>query len=476
MRKIPRRRLSKYVERMDLNMKRKVAKTLALLLALCMLLPQTALAATTYYIDVSITGPDAMGVERTVSGTSSRYGTLNTPLATEVVMIINDKYGELESVFAGTGLREIVDTGARAFQSGEAAWNSYVEQYYDSVDNAFKDTLKSTASTFADLTVNQANQVRYTNSGRRYTVTVTLKAYTVGSGDSSESAPSKTDTYDVAVESSVNGTPQVDQKAASQGETVTIKEVTPEDGYILGDLTVKDAKGNDVPVTRQPDGTYAFIMPGSNVSIEAAMVADPDMTGVSVLLNTDQNIAYMQGKADGNFYPASPITRGHVAQIFYRLLKNRDVETKSTFADVPDSLWCADAVNTLASLGIVNGITSETFAPNQPITRAQFVAICSRFTQISAKGETFTDVPAGYWAHDAVSTASAYGWVNGVGNGLFAPNQLITRAQAAAIMNRLLGRNMAGETYGEARQYLDVSQTYWAWKNICEASDGVVFQ
>ena len=165
-----------------------------------------------------------------------------------------------------------------------------------------------------------------------------------------------------------------------------------------------------------------------------------------------------------------------MAQIFYRLLKNRDVETKTTFADVPDTLWCADAVNTLAALGIVNGITSETFAPNQPITRAQFVAICSRFTQLSAKGETFTDVPQTYWAYDAVSTASAYGWVNGTGNGLFAPNQLITRAQAAAIMNRLLGRNMAGETYGEARQYLDVSQTYWAWKNICEASDGVVPQ
>ena len=457
-----------------MNMKRKVAKALALLLVLCMLLPQTALAATTYYVDVDITGPDVEGVERTVSGSSSRYGTLETPLAAELAAIVNDKYGELETVFAGTGLREIVDTGAEAFQNGESAWNDYVELYYDSVDNAFKDTLKSMSSTFADLTVNRANQITYTNSGRRYTVTVTLKAYTTGSGGSGK--PSTSDTYEVVVEPSVNGTPQVDKEVSPEGEKVTIKGVTPTKGYILGDLTVKDAGGNDVPVSKQADGTYVFTMPESDVSVKATMVADPDATGVSALLNTDQNIAYMQGKADGNFYPTSPVTRGQVAQIFYRLLKNRDVETKTTFADVPDTLWCADAVTTLAALGIVNGITSETFAPNQPITRAQLVAICSRFTQLSAKGETFTDVPQTYWAYDAVSTASAYGWVNGTGNGLFAPNQLITRAQAAAILNRLLGRNMAGETYKSARQYLDVPQTYWAWKNICEASDGVVPQ
>lgn len=48
-----------------MNMKRNIARTLALMLVLCTLLSQTALAATTYYVDVTITGPDADGVERT---------------------------------------------------------------------------------------------------------------------------------------------------------------------------------------------------------------------------------------------------------------------------------------------------------------------------------------------------------------------------------------------------------------------------
>ena len=58
---------------MKMNMKRNIAKTLALMLVLCTLLPQTALAATTYYVDVTISGPDADGVNRTLSASSSRF-------------------------------------------------------------------------------------------------------------------------------------------------------------------------------------------------------------------------------------------------------------------------------------------------------------------------------------------------------------------------------------------------------------------
>lgn len=151
--------------------------------------------------------------------------------------------------------------------------------------------------------------------------------------------------------------------------------------------------GNDIPVSKQSDGVYTFTMPESSVSVRAVMVADPNVTGIAKQLNTDQDIAYMQGMADGRFYPASSVTRGQVAQIFYRLLKEQKVSSKSTFTDVPDTLWCAEAVNALASLGIVEGVGNGKFAPNQPITRAEFVTICARFTQVSASGETFTDVP-----------------------------------------------------------------------------------
>lgn len=460
-----------------MNMKRNIARTLALMLVLCTLLSQTALAATTYYVDVTITGPDADGVERTLSASSSRYGTMDTPLASELASVVDSKYGELESIFAGTGLRTIVDTGAEAFRQGESAWNAYVEKYYDSVDSSFKDTLKSLSSTFANLTVDRVNRVTYRDNGRLYTVTVTLKAYTTGS-DSGVNPPvvPTPDGHKVVVEPVPNNTLRADKNTLPKGGTAVIRDSAASNSYVLSDLAVKDVSGNDIPVSKQSDGVYTFTMPESSVSVRAVMVADPDMTGISKQLNTDQDIAYMQGMADGRFYPASSVTRGQVAQIFYRLLKEQKVSSKSTFTDVPDTLWCAEAVNALASLGIVEGVGNGKFAPNQPITRAEFVTICARFTQVSASGETFTDVPASHWAFDAISTAASFGWVNGVGNGQFAPNQHITRAQAAVLLNRLLGRCMAGQSYENARQYPDVPQTHWAWKNICEASDGVALR
>lgn len=460
-----------------MNMKRNIARTLALMLVLCMLLSQTALAATTYYVDVTITGPDADGVERTLSASSSRYGTMDTPLAAELASVVDSAYHEMETVFSGTGLRNIVDAGAEAFRQGESAWNAYVEQYYDSVDSSFKDTLKSLSSTFANLTVDRVNRVTYRDNGRLYTVTVTLKGYTTGS-DSGVNPPvvPTPDGHKIVVEPVPNNTLRADKNTLPKGETAVIRDSAAPNGYVLSDLAVKDVSGNDIPVRRQSDGVYAFTMPESSVSVRAMMVADPDMTGISKQLNTDQDIAYMQGMADGRFYPASSVTRGQVAQIFYRLLKEQKVSSKSTFTDVPDTLWCAEAVNALASLGIVEGVGNGKFAPNQPITRAEFVTICARFTQVSASGETFTDVPASHWAFDAISTAASFGWVNGVGNGQFAPNQHITRAQAAVLLNRLLGRCMAGQSYENARQYPDVPQTHWAWKNICEASDGVALR
>lgn len=456
-------------------MKRNIAKMLVLLLMLGTLLPQTALAATTYYVDVTITGPDADGVERTLSASSSRYGTMDTPLAAELASVVDSAYHEMETVFSGTGLRNIVDTGAQAFREGESAWNLYVEKYYDSVDSSFKDTLKSLSSTFANLTVDRVNRVTYRDNGRLYTVTVTLKGYTTGSV-SSGNTPVAPDGHKIVVEPVPNSSLRTDKDTLPKGETAVIRDSAASNGYVLSDLAVKDVSGNDIPVRRQSDGVYAFTMPESSVSVRAMMVADPDMTGISKQLNTDQNISYMQGMADGRFYPASSVTRGQVAQIFYRLLKEQKVSSKSTFTDVPDTLWCAEAVNALASLGIVEGVGNGKFAPNQSITRAEFVTICARFTQVSASGETFTDVPASHWAFDAISTAASFGWVNGVGNGQFAPNQHITRAQAAVLLNRLLGRCMAGQSYENARQYPDVPQTHWAWKNICEASDGVALR
>ena len=88
--------------------------------------------------------------------------------------------------------------------------------------------------------------------------------------------------------------------------------------------------------------------------------------------------AFMNGHGNGVFGPDDNMTRGQAAQIFYNLLLNKDVEITVNFTDVSQDAWYAKAVNTLASLGIISGMGDGTFKPNEKITRAQTATIVNR--------------------------------------------------------------------------------------------------
>ena len=203
----------------------------------------------------------------------------------------------------------------------------------------------------------------------------------------------------------------------------------------------------------------------------------PEESGVADFLNVDDHIAFMVGDNKGNFRPNAPITRAEVAQIFYRLLKDgtregQSVELVKRFDDVADTAWYATAVNTLASLGVINGTSATTFAPNRSITRAEFIAICTRFSKKLTGTSTFTDVPASFWAYNNIAAAADMGWVVGSGAGKFNPNASITRTEAAAIVNRMLGRlgDFDAIDVGAGRRFPDVSATFWGFYDIVEAT------
>ena len=133
-----------------------------------------------------------------------------------------------------------------------------------------------------------------------------------------------------------------------------------------------------------------------------------------------------------------------MATIFFRLLTEEVRTANSTqsnsLSDVTRGQWFNHAVSTLSSMGIVKGHNDGTFAPNAPITRAEFAAIAARFddknTDTSSK---FTDI-ASHWAKNEIGIAANKGWINGYPDGTFRPNQYITRAEAMTLVNRVLNR------------------------------------
>lgn len=203
---------------------------------------------------------------------------------------------------------------------------------------------------------------------------------------------------------------------------------------------------------------------------------DPDNNGVSDWLETDQHNAYLSGYPDGSFGADRSITRAEVAQMFYALLKDKQVSAAKTFSDVSADAWYADAVNTMAALGMMGGYPDGTFHPDAPITRAEFATVALAFADDPINPScSYTDVKPGSWYYTYVAKATAYGWVGGYYDGSFRPNNSITRSEVCVIVNNMLGRS-ADEDYIDRNQnelvsFTDLSSRYWGYYAIMEATN-----
>lgn len=126
--------------------------------------------------------------------------------------------------------------------------------------------------------------------------------------------------------------------------------------------------------------------------------------------------------------------------IVFSLVPTALAEKADDFTDVSRSDWYYQFVDYVTSKGYFNGVADKTFAPADNMTRAMFVTVLFRFH--GAKGDSsqsaFVDVAPGEWYTAAINWAAANKIVDGVGNGKFAPNDPITRAQMCAMIERYL--------------------------------------
>lgn len=160
-------------------------------------------------------------------------------------------------------------------------------------------------------------------------------------------------------------------------------------------------------------------------------------------LLTDAHDAYIVGRQDGLVYPEANITRAEVATIFFRLLtdeaRKENYTKDNAFRDVVTGDWYNTAISTLAKLNILKGRGEDRFDPDAYISRAEFAVIAARFSDAAYAGEDIFGDIAGHWAEEEINSAAELGWVIG-DNGLFRPNDYITRAEAMALVNRVLCR------------------------------------
>lgn len=178
---------------------------------------------------------------------------------------------------------------------------------------------------------------------------------------------------------------------------------------------------------------------------------------------------YIQGYSDGSFRPERNVTRAEMATLITRITGANMLEGSHRFTDVNSSHWADAAISAAAQSGYVQGYTDGSFKPDQAITRAEMAALLQPLVtsnQMTAVPTTFTDVN-GHWAQQAVEQLSSAGIVTGYTDGTFRASQPITRAEAVTMLNKLIGLQAATDAAG---QWLDVPVTHWAYAAIEAAS------
>lgn len=255
--------------------------------------------------------------------------------------------------------------------------------------------------------------------------------------------------------------------------TETIPALTPSvpnlPGFIDGGGTGAggtDIGENDIPLGELPEE-------GENGEDgEETDIADGE-TPLASGLNLTDRVAYLAGYEDGTVRPSNQITRAEVATVFFRLMTGVNASSVSPFTDVLTGQWFNEAVSTAAAAGILRGYGDGSFRPGNNITRAEFAAIAARFLGMEMGPDaSFTDV-AGHWAEQEIGLVTAAGWMGGYEDGTFRPDQTITRAEVAIVINRMLGRDIADRA-ADTRTWSDNPETAWFFQDIQEATNGVL--
>ena len=361
--------------------------------------------------------------------------------------------GAVNAVARGKNITEQteVDAMAKAIEDAIAALQ-YKDADYTKVDAAIAKANALNKDNYKDFSVVEVAVnavVRGKNITEQAEVDAMAKAIedainaldwkSSGGGSSSPSysvtTPGKTE----------NGTVTVSPRSAEKGDTVTIT-AKPDSGYQLDDLTVTDKNGKELKLTDKGNGKYTFTMPASKVEINAAFVKEVEtspFSDVSTSAYYYEAVKWAQEKGitggigNGLFGPNQPCTRAQIVTFLWRAAGSPEPKAMSSFADVSTDAYYAKAVAWAVENGITTGTGDGKFSPGATCTRAQSVTFLFRAIGklVDSKAE-FSDVLTDSYYANAVAWAVENGVTNGIGNGLFGPDNSCTRAQIVTFLYR----------------------------------------
>lgn len=139
-------------------------------------------------------------------------------------------------------------------------------------------------------------------------------------------------------------------------------------------------------------------------------------------------------------------------------------EAAASFPDVDEDAAYAEAAEYLNEIGVMQGDAQGNFNPDNMVTRAQMAAIICRMLgeteDLPTDGNRFTDVPEFHWANGYIVKAEELGIINGYQDGRFKPENTVTYEQAITMAIRAIGgEELAQEGGGYPYGYLEVAES-----------------
>ena len=393
-------------------MKKHFLRMMALVLVLCMVLAVPAMAATPISLTVSIEDDEGDHYIYKFSRTT-RYLTENTNLLYEVVKIINDMYSPADR-----------NTDLWKFQS------KAMKMVMDDGLSAYATGSNAIWQDYVDQYFTEVKPV---------------------AGDRS-------------------------LKSILRDKTSVVGDLWPNVEHKISFLNTFTDK--EIPGEKKTGVTYTVTVIRNGGSAPVVPEKPVYRPGCDVYLNMDDHFAYIKGYPDGTVRPNNYITREEVTTIFYRLLLEESRSVYETadcdFTDVEFERWSRVAIATMANAGIVKGYPDDSFRPKNNMTRAEFAAVAARFDEIYYDGrDMFSDI-AGHWAADEINSAANKGWIKGY-NGMFRPDDYITRAEAVTLINRVLNRapEYPNDLLHGMKTFTDNLDTAkWYYLDMQEAANG----
>ena len=218
----------------------------------------------------------------------------------------------------------------------------------------------------------------------------------------------------------------------------------------------------------------------NNIATLAESLVDNSLPKITPQSN-GTNKAYILGYEGNTFKPNANMTRAEACTIFARLILGvQSIPNGYTtrFEDVKKSDWFYNAVAYLDETGFFFRNKNTTYAPNEPITRAEFVDLANAASALNKGNKliNFADVPTDHFYYDSIIAAAGAGLVNGYEDGTFRPDNTITRAEVVTVINRLLGLKATERTISLEHienEFVDI-KAHWARLNIIMASNSNV--